>query len=252
MILQTFRNLLMPALSGFFCLRFGGESESSSSSSSSNTSTATDNRLAIGNGSIGSSTGGIVSLSDMRDQSTSLNVSDSSNRSVTDQSNRSVNNSGNTTTTTTISSIDPGALRTMERAMLGNETVSREAFKFADSVSRTSADLSSGALDQAFAAVQGANAANVSVLDKAFDSISSTLSYQKTADASRDAGFSKLLDLGKSMFDSNVKAVQNAQTLTSQAYQQATAEKAGSLDNKTITMLGIAAAAVFGLMAWRK
>lgn len=213
----------------------GGRSSSSSASSTTNLSSATDNRMVLGEGSIGATAGGTVSLSDMRDQSltdnrdmsTNLNVTDQSNRSTSwsDSSDRStsVSNSGNTTVT----SVDPGALKAMETAILSNEASTREALRVAQQAASTSA-----------------SAANASQ--------ASAFNFASSANATMGAGFSKLLDAGLSMFQSNVAAVGKTADLTAQAYQAATAEKAGSLDNKTILMLGMAAAGVLGLLAWKK
>lgn len=217
----------------------GGRSSSSSASSTTNLSSATDNRMVLGEGSIGAGSGGTVSLSDMRDMSTNLSVTDYSNRSsstsVTDSgntssswswsdgSNRSINDSGNTS----ITSIDPGALKAMETAILSNEASTREALRVAQQ-----------------AASSSASAANASQ--------SSAFNFAANANATVGAGFSKLLDAGLQMFSSNVAAVGKTADLTAQAYQAATAEKSGSLDNKTIVMLGLGALAVFGLMAWKK
>lgn len=205
--------ILLPSIFGnYLTLFFGGSSSSTSSPQTTNTSQAYDNRQALGDGAIGATTGGIVSLSDMsnrsfsdsRDMSTSINVSDSSNRST------------NTT--------DPGALKAMEAALLANQNVARDAFSFGVA-----------------SAGQGASVAA--------DAASKAYSFATSSNATLGAGFSKLLDVGVSMFDSNLKAVQQQGQLTAQAYQTATAEKSGSLDNRTILILGVAAVAAFAFTA---
>lgn len=220
----------------------GGRSSSSSASATTNYSQTTDNRQVLGDGAIGATSGGVVTLSDMRsysdnrDMSTVFSVTDSSDR--TDNSNRSVNNSGNTSYSTTNTSVDPGALRAMESALMRNEAVTREAFKFADSANTE-------ALDAARASVDRSIGAASSTLDKAF-------SFARDADVSARAGFDKLLNLGASMFDTSAKAVNKAQDMTAAAYSAATAEKAGALDNKTILILGLAGAAALVLVVRKR
>lgn len=225
--MKTLFRFLLPALFGnFFRLSFGGDSTSASSSSTANYSSAVDQRQVLAEGAIGASAGGTISLSTMdsrnlsdnRDLSTNLQVYDSSNRQVTssDNSNRSVNNSGNTTT----NFLDPGALRAMETAVMANRGVTQDALNFA----RVSQDNS----------LQTAQ----SLTDK-------SLSLVSSSNATLGQGFASLLSVGKSMFDSNVNAVNNLGAATAQAYRDATADKSGGLDNKTILLLGAAAIAAF-------
>ncbi|HEY0955914.1 MAG TPA: hypothetical protein VGE36_14215 [Roseateles sp.] len=248
----------------FAGLGFGGSSSSSSSSQTNNQNNAWDQRQVLGEGSIGAAAGGIVNLSDMRDLSdrsvtnisdsrdlsTSLNVTDNSDRSsfVSDSRNLStslsvVDNSDRSSLTdnsvfwgdsssrvnsgnSTITAVDPGALKTMEAAMLGNQAVARDAFNFGMASAGTSADLSAAALDKSY-------------------------SFARDSNATLGAGFSQLLTAGMRMFDSNIAQVQRAGELTVDAFRSATSEKSGSLDNKTILVLGVAAAAALAFMGRR-
>jgi hypothetical protein len=223
----------LPALfTNFFRLGFGGDSTSASSSSTANYSSAVDQRQVLAEGAIGATAGGTVSLSsidsrnlsDNRDLSTNLMVNDSSNRQVTssDNSNRSVNNSGNTTTTTNF--LDPGALRAMETAVMANRGVTQDALNFARISQDNSLQTAQGLTDKSLSLVSSSNA---------------TLGQ----------GFASLLQVGKSMFDTNVNAVNNLGAATAQAYRDATADKSGGLDNKTILLLGAAAIAAFAFSA---
>lgn len=149
-------------------------------------------------------------FSDSRDLSTFFSAN------VDDRSDRSVRNS------TTM--LDPGALKSMEAALLGNKAVTESALNFS-------------------LASQGNSLAAVR------DSSDRALGFASSANATLGAGFAKLLEVGKSMFDTNVAAVDRAGAMTQAAYRDATAEKSGTLDNKTILILGVAAAAALAFMA---
>lgn len=156
--------------------------------------------------------------------------------------------SGNTlqiTSTTT----DPGALRAMELALISNSKATEDAAKA-----------------QAAAAAAAANAgaaAGQSAARVAETSLSKSLDFATNANATNAQGFSKLLAVGESMFKTNIgtfeklltkqfDSVENTQALTAAAYQQATAEKAGSIDNKTIMVLGLAAAGALAFTMRRR
>lgn len=150
----------------------------------------------------------------------------------------------NITSTTT----DPGALKAMEMAM----TDAREAQKQAAQVQAAAAS----------SAASSAYASNALVTQTADSMLSKSLGFATNANATNAEGFSRLLDVGTDLFKTNVgtfekllskqyDSVQNTQALTAQAYQTATAEKAGTIDNKTIVVLGIAGAVavVFAMRA---
>ena len=135
------------------------------------------------------------------------------------------------TTTTNNTATDPGALRAIEKALLANTATTQDALKFAQSTASQTAGASASSANQ---------------------SLTSALNFASGADALNAQQFNKLIDLGASMFDRNTEAIQNAQSLTAQAYQTATAEKSGSLDNKTILALGVAGAAALAIVALKK
>lgn len=75
--------------------------------------------------------------------------------------------------------------------------------------------------------------------------------YSKLLDTSNDA-FSKVLNLTGKVFDAGVGVIKAGQQMTADAYQTATAEKSGSIDNKTIMILGIAGAAAWAFSKAKK
>lgn len=93
------------------------------------------------------------------------------------------------------------------------------------------------------------NALDAQIVSQALDTV-------KVADATAGQGFNTLMSLADKLFTGAGNLVagtqagalslaeQTAQT-TNQAYQNATAEKSGSIDNKTIMILGAVAAAAF-------
>lgn len=136
--------------------------------------------------------------------------------------------SGNTLTITSTTT-DAGALKLAEASML-------EATRAAE---RASASAQAGAASQQRAASQ---------------TTAEAFKFATVNNATNAAGFEKLLDVGLDMFSTNIgtfeklvdkqfAATENTQALTAQAYQTATAEKSGSIDNKTIMVLGLAGAA---------
>ncbi|MEH0165575.1 hypothetical protein [Roseateles microcysteis] len=244
----------IPALA--FRLSFGGDSGGTNSSSSTqNTSTALDNRLVLGDGSLGATGGSSIAITDTRDQSVNVNdsrnlstmmdltVNDSSNRSSSSSSDSSVKYTDNSNRS--VNQFDPGALRAMETAITANTKTTDRAFSFGSEAFGFAATANKDALGFARSSASELADAQRESQDKAF-------AFAEKSNATVGAGFSQLLSLGKSMFDSNIKAVENVGALTTEAYRSATTEKSGSLDNKTITILGLAAAAAFALMAWKK
>lgn len=79
------------------------------------------------------------------------------------------------------------------------------------------------------------------------DIVKAALDTVKAADATAGEGFSKLLDLAGKVFDTGANIVTKGQEMTNAAYQQAATEKAGTIDNKTIMVLGVAGAAAYAL-----
>lgn len=211
----------------------GGNSSSTSNNYDYNTYNAFDNRLALGDGAVGASGG-----------STAINAP---------QDNRIFSNTDsrqdNRVFSSTSNMVDPGALRAMEAAITSNTAATQSAIASANSSAAAAAAAASKASADAIAS---ANASQRSALD-----------FATGANATNAAGFSQLLDTGLEMFtlagDSIRSATTDAFNLVDAtnsgiagAYQTATAEKSGSLDNKTIMILGLAAAAAVALFAFKK
>jgi hypothetical protein len=199
----------------------GGNSSSTSNNYDYNTYNTNDNRQALGEGAIGASGGGFVNY----------NYSPTDNRSVS---------------TTTI---DPGALRAMETAMLSNNAVSQSAIASANST--------------AAAAAAAAQRASADAVSSATTTQRQALDFATGANATNAAGFSNLLKSGLDMFRMGTESIQKATSdgfnlvqatnagLTG-AYQTATAEKSGNLDNKTIMIIAVVGAAALAYIASRK
>ncbi len=189
----------------------GGKSSSSSSTTNTtnNLSVATDNRLAIGPGSIGASSGGTVNYS-------STNISQ-----------------------------DPGALRAMELAMLSSSRATSEAIKASQNAA---AEAQRAAAAQAAAAQAAAAAASAQAAQTSSDAFgfaktvdaSNKVGFSKLLDTSFDMFMINNEVIGKA-FDSTAKT----QELTAAAFQSAQAEKMGTIDNKTIMIIAVAGAAAF-------
>lgn len=215
----------------------GGNSSSTSNNYDYNTYNAFDNRLALGEGAVGASGG-----------STAINAPQD-NRIFSNTDSRQDNRQDNRNFSSTSTTVDPGALRAMETAMLSNNAVSQSAIESANS--------------SAAAAAAAARQASQDAINSATSSQRSALDFATNANATNAEGFSQLLDTGLEMFslagDSIRSATTDAFNLVDAtnsgiagAYQTATAEKSGSLDNKTIMILGLAAAAAVALFAFKK
>ncbi|HJV24565.1 MAG TPA: hypothetical protein VJ673_02715 [Aromatoleum sp.] len=76
------------------------------------------------------------------------------------------------------------------------------------------------------------------------DTISKALDVVAGADATAGDGFERVITLAGDMMDAGRQMVADTQQAALSAYSQATTEKAGTIDNKTIIVLGIAGAAV--------
>jgi hypothetical protein len=190
----------------------GGGSSSSANSNTTNTlTTNTDSRMAIGEGGLGISGSG-------------------SNAYIT--------------TTNTQNNVDPGALRSMELSLAASKESNKQALAAMEAASQ--------------AAAQQAAAASAAAAQTASDAFG----FASKADASNKSGFSNLLSTSFDMFDRSYDVLEtlskgqfettaNTQALTAAAYQTATAEKAGSIDNKTIAIIAVAGAAAI-VMSIRK
>ena len=103
---------------------------------------------------------------------------------------------------------------------------------------------------------------NVNVTDSGI--VSRALDSIDLSNATTGQGFSKLLDVGQSIFsqantsqegifskliDAGKSLIGQTQQSVSDAYQTATAEKSGALDNKTLMILGVAAIAGVAIVA---
>lgn len=102
--------------------------------------------------------------------------------------------------------------------------------------------------------------AQLAASSAAFSTAAATVS---AAGAQTQAGFSQLINAGLNLFEDSTSLVNNVlgaamketsrtQDLTAAAYQTAVAEKAGAIDNKTITILGISAAVAAVAISMRK
>lgn len=196
----------------------GGGGDSSSSSDVFNSVQNTDNRLAVSNGLGQTGSGNSLAIT-------------------------------NTTT-------DPGALRAMELALLSNSKATEDAAKAQAEAARMASQASASAAASAASAGAATAASSERMLGRSLD-------FASTANGQNHDSFSALLGVGESMFKTNIgtfekllskqfDSVENTQALTAAAYQQATAEKAGSIDNKTIMVLGLAGAAALAFTMRRK
>lgn len=64
--------------------------------------------------------------------------------------------------------------------------------------------------------------------------------------------FSASAELFKEVFGGGFDMVKNVTAATTGAYKDAVTTQQATIDNKTITMLGLAAAAAFGVWAWAR
>lgn len=148
------------------------------------------------------------------------------------------------TTNNTQNNVDPGALRSMELSLAASKESNKQALAAMEAASQ--------------AAAQQAAAASAAAAQTASDAFG----FASKADASNKSGFSNLLSTSFDMFDRSYDVLEtlskgqfettaNTQALTAAAYQTATAEKAGSIDNKTIAIIAVAGAAAI-VMSIRK
>lgn len=98
-------------------------------------------------------------------------------------------------------------------------------------------------VDQGIGISSDSSSVYVNALDG--DIVKHALDTVKASDAIAGEGFGKLLDLTGKVFDVGSGVIKAGQQMTADAYQTAQAEKSGSIDNKTIMILGIAGAAAW-------
>jgi hypothetical protein len=73
-----------------------------------------------------------------------------------------------------------------------------------------------------------------------------------TVDAVVGKGFTQLLDLAGSMFDQSQGLIGQTQKAVADAYGQAVNDKNQTIDNRTIIVMALAAAAVLIVMNWKR
>lgn len=86
------------------------------------------------------------------------------------------------------------------------------------------------------------NALDANIVTKALETVSG-------ADAVAGQGFDKLLGLADKLFTGGFKSLETSQALTTAAFSQGANDTAGTLDNRTIAIVAVAAAAAW---AFRK
>lgn len=219
---------------GFLSDLFGGGDSTSSNSSSSTNTNQTDRRIANDSGLVLQGDGNAF------DTSTSWQNNDSSNRSTNwqnnDSSNRSLTNSGNSTTTTTNNVTDGGIAKGAFDTVTASQRVVGTSFT----------DLLTSAT-KIFTTASDNQTTNFTNLNRtALDNNRAALDVGASGLKDAYAGFGALVTSANKVLEGNAKSTMALGETVAQAYQTATAEKAGSLDNKTIVMLAaVAALALF-------
>ena len=94
----------------------------------------------------------------------------------------------------------------------------------------------------AFLVTGDGNALDVRVESVDADIAKAAFAAVTAADAAGAEGFGQLLDLAGELFAGAGQMVEGTQAAALNAYSNATTEKAGTIDNKTIIVLGVAAA----------
>lgn len=82
--------------------------------------------------------------------------------------------------------------------------------------------------------------------------VQSALDFGKEVNAVAGSNYDKLLDVATGLFQGAASAVSKAQDQTAAAYQTAVTEKSGSVDNKTIAIVALAAAGVMAMKVANK
>lgn len=75
--------------------------------------------------------------------------------------------------------------------------------------------------------------------------VTATLNAAAQQDATNASSFDKVLTIADKLFTGGYKALGDSQAATKDAYSQAVTDKAGALDNKTITIAIVAIAAAW-------
>lgn len=99
----------------------------------------------------------------------------------------------------------------------------------------------------------GVSADNSSVTLNMLDGgiVSEALKTVQISDAISADGFGKLLNVAESLFNQGQNLIGQTQSAVAQAYSQAQTDSKSTIDNRTVIVLGVAAAAV-GMFALRK
>jgi ElaB/YqjD/DUF883 family membrane-anchored ribosome-binding protein len=99
----------------------------------------------------------------------------------------------------------------------------------------------------------GVSADNSSVTLNMLDGgiVSEALKTVQISDAISADGFGKLLNVAESLFNQGQNLIGQTQSAVAQAYSQAQTDAKSTIDNRTVIVLGVAAAAV-GIFALRK
>lgn len=154
-------------------------------------------------------------------------------------------NSNNTTTnTTTITTLDGGAIHdAMGVVTAGTSAIAGGYSKLVDGATKIFTTASDNQRDTFSDLLGASTSANAAALSAGREGL--TRAY---------SGLDSLVNVATQMFKSNESANDTLRTSVAAAYQTAQAEKSGSLDNKTIVILGVvaAAAAVAAVVAKRK
>lgn len=99
----------------------------------------------------------------------------------------------------------------------------------------------------------GVSADNSSVTVNMLDGgiVSEALKTVQISDAISADGFGKLLNVAETLFNQGQNLIGQTQSAVAQAYSQAQTDAKSTIDNRTVIVLGVAAAAV-GIFALRK
>jgi len=92
--------------------------------------------------------------------------------------------------------------------------------------------------------------ANIESIDG--DVVNRALEFATASDASNAAGFGKLLDFAAKAFDTGASVIKTGQDQVLSAAQSVQNDKNGAIDQKTIVVLGIAAAAALVIVKGNK
>lgn len=99
----------------------------------------------------------------------------------------------------------------------------------------------------------GVSADNSTVTVNTLDDgiVNEALKTVQISDAISADGFGKLLNVAESLFNQGQNLIGQTQSAVAQAYSQAQTDAKSTIDNRTVIVLGVAAAAV-GIFALRK